>query len=164
VLGKYIDIDNDHYRVSGVVQGVPITMLYSYSDLYLPYTVPKSNYRNASYQGDYIAVLLAKNKEDLPKIQAEYQQIVSRIKPEDPKNFDELRSYADHYTESFTRAIMGKNNDTGIFYFYLIIGLFVFLFMLLPTINFVNINISRIMERSSEIGVRKAFGASSGKL
>lgn len=36
-----------------------------------------------------------------------------------------------------------------------------FLFMLLPTINLANMNISRIMERGSEIGVRKAFGASS---
>ena len=36
--------------------------------------------------------------------------------------------------------------------------------MLLPTLNLVNINISRIMERSSEIGVRKAFGASSKTL
>lgn len=33
--------------------------------------------------------------------------------------------------------------------------------MLLPAINLVNINISRIAERTSEIGVRKAFGASS---
>ena len=38
------------------------------------------------------------------------------------------------------------------------------LFMLLPTINLININISRIMERASEIGVRKAFGASSWTL
>ena len=30
---------------------------------------------------------------------------------------------------------------------------------LIPTVNLVNINISRIMERASEIGVRKAFGA-----
>ena len=37
----------------------------------------------------------------------------------------------------------------------------VLLFMLLPVLNLVNINLSRIMERSSEIGVRKAFGASS---
>jgi putative ABC transport system permease protein len=35
------------------------------------------------------------------------------------------------------------------------------LFMCLPTINLININVSRIRERSSEIGVRKAFGASS---
>jgi hypothetical protein len=33
------------------------------------------------------------------------------------------------------------------------------LFMLLPAINLVNLNISRIFERVSEIGVRKAFGA-----
>jgi putative ABC transport system permease protein len=38
------------------------------------------------------------------------------------------------------------------------------LFMLLPAINLININVSRIMERASEIGVRKAFGASSWTL
>jgi len=36
--------------------------------------------------------------------------------------------------------------------------------MLLPTINLININISRITERASEIGVRKSFGASSATL
>jgi putative ABC transport system permease protein len=41
---------------------------------------------------------------------------------------------------------------------------FVFLVMFLPAVNLVNINITRIMERSSEIGVRKAFGASAGTL
>jgi len=35
---------------------------------------------------------------------------------------------------------------------------------LLPTLNLVNINTSRILERASEIGVRKAFGASSKTL
>ena len=38
------------------------------------------------------------------------------------------------------------------------------LFILLPTVNLININVSRIMERRSEIGVRKAFGASSRAL
>ena len=39
-----------------------------------------------------------------------------------------------------------------------------FLFLLLPTVNLVNLNVSRIMERASEIGVRKSFGASSWTL
>ncbi len=39
-----------------------------------------------------------------------------------------------------------------------------FLFLLLPTVNLVNLNVSRIMERASEIGVRKSFGASSRTL
>jgi len=38
------------------------------------------------------------------------------------------------------------------------------LFMALPAVNLININISRILERASEIGVRKAFGASSATL
>jgi putative ABC transport system permease protein len=37
-------------------------------------------------------------------------------------------------------------------------------FLLLPTINLVSINMSRILERASEIGVRKSFGASSRHL
>jgi putative ABC transport system permease protein len=45
----------------------------------------------------------------------------------------------------------------------LLIGLGL-LFMLLPTVNLININVSRIMERASEIGVRKAFGASARTL
>ena len=38
------------------------------------------------------------------------------------------------------------------------------LFMALPALNLININLSRILERSSEIGVRKAFGGSSWNL
>ena len=38
------------------------------------------------------------------------------------------------------------------------------LFMLLPALNLVNLNTGRILERSSEIGVRKAFGATSTQL
>jgi putative ABC transport system permease protein len=41
------------------------------------------------------------------------------------------------------------------------LGVATFLFMLLPAVNLMNLNTSRIMERASEIGVRKAFGASS---
>jgi len=37
-------------------------------------------------------------------------------------------------------------------------------FMLLPALNLVNLNTGRIMERRVEIGVRKAFGATSSQL
>jgi putative ABC transport system permease protein len=38
------------------------------------------------------------------------------------------------------------------------------LYMLLPTVNMVNLNVIRIMELASEIGVRKAFGATARTL
>ena len=48
--------------------------------------------------------------------------------------------------------------------FYLWVSLIALLFMSMPAINLMNLNSSRIIERSSEIGVRKAFGASSNTL
>lgn len=159
VVGKYLEADNVQYKVCGVVKSVPITMPVTYADLYVPYTVSKTDYTHQSLMGDYSAVILAKDKDDFPKIRAEYAHVVSKIKPDE--GFDKFISSADPYVASFLASTpIGdpESGKTGKLLF--IILLFVLLFMLLPTLNLININISRIMERSSEIGVRKAFGAS----
>ena len=166
VVGKYIETDNVQYRVAGVVKSVPVTMIASYADIFVPYTVSKKDYRSRDYRGEYYAILMGNSKADLPKMKAEYASVVSKI-PTDPgsKEFTELYSYADTYFESFVRSSpLGGKTSSGITAFIVILVVFVLLFMLLPTLNLVNINISRILERSSEIGVRKAFGASSGTL
>jgi putative ABC transport system permease protein len=163
VVGKYITTDNIEYRVIGVVKDVPITMPYSYAHMYLPYTVNKADYRDKGYRGNYIAFLLARAEGDIPKIQDEFNGMASKI-PTDNKDFDKMYISADRYLESFTRVIFGDNSNTGKTGFIIALSIFAVLIMLLPTINLVNINISRIMERSSEIGVRKAFGASAGTL
>jgi putative ABC transport system permease protein len=160
VTGKYIEADNVQYRVSGVVRSVPVTMLISYADLYVPYTVSKTDYKQRSLMGNYTAVLLANSKADLPKIKAEYAGVVSKIKP-DNKEFDIFVSSAESYLASFLSSTpLGNPESNKVGKLIFILSIFVFLFMLLPTLNLININISRIMERSSEIGVRKAFGAS----
>ncbi len=163
VVGKYIEADDIQYRVTGVVRDVPVTMPHSYANMFLPYTVNKNDYRNRSYHGTYMAIILGKSKSDLPKIQAEFGDIVRRIPPES-KVYKSIFASADHYLDSFTRIIIGSSTDSGRTAFVLALSILALLFMLLPAINLVNINISRIMERSSEIGVRKAFGASSGTL
>jgi putative ABC transport system permease protein len=160
VVGKYIEADNVQYRVIGVVKSVPITMLISYGDLFVPYTVSKADLSVKTYTGNYNAVLLANSKSDLPKIQAEYANVVSKIPPEN-KDFTVLISSAEDYLTSFMS--LNNKSDGVTILFSIIIGFALFI-MLLPTLNLVNINISRIMERSSEIAVRKAFGASSRTL
>jgi len=164
VAGKYIEADNVKYRVAGVVKNVAITNLYSFADMYLPYTVSKANYKDESFVGHYNAILLANSKDDLPKIKAEFDQIVSRIPL--GKDWDLLIAHADSYLETFTREAFGgeTKSNSGFGYFVLAVTILALLFLLLPTLNLVNINTSRILERSSEIGVRKAFGASSSTL
>jgi putative ABC transport system permease protein len=161
VTGKYIEADNVQYRVIGVVKNVPVTLYMLYSDIYLPYTVSKSDYNDKGYGGGYTGILLATSKDDVPKMQKEYEQMVQRL-PVENKNFDKIYSHADTFVRGYVRT--GNEEKSGVTYALIAITIFVLLVMLLPTLNLVNINMTRIMERSSEIGVRKAFGASSKTL
>lgn len=163
VVGKYIEADNVKYRVIGVVKNVPITSYMLYSDIYLPYTVAKDNgwKTNKGYQGGYYGILLANSSADLDKMHNEYEQMIQRLKPEQ-KDFNKVSSHADTYVKSYVDT--GDDRNSGTFIAITAISIFAFILMILPTLNLVNINITRIMERSSEIGVRKAFGASSRTL
>jgi putative ABC transport system permease protein len=161
VIGKYISADNINYKVIGVVGNVSKTVNNFCGDMYLPYTISK-DYKNNDLMGGYNAVLLAKSKADVPKMKKEYDQMLKKVPI--PKDFDKLYSNADPFFVGMTRRIAGDGTNSGLTKVVSIISLFVLLFLLLPTINLVNINITRIMERSSEIGVRKAFGASSKTL
>ncbi|WP_221393453.1 ABC transporter permease [Dyadobacter sp. NIV53] len=165
VIGKYIEIENINYLVIGVVKGSPATRVYTYSDIYFPYTAPKSNYENKGMRGRYVAIVLAKNESDIPAIQSEFDSKIATISKtdiQDGQNFTVLivkaEKYFDHFLNTFAR-----DNSQKIFA-YTIAALVLAMFMGLPAINLVNVNVSRILERASEIGVRKAFGAPSKAL
>lgn len=163
--GQSITIENVSYRVIGVVRDVPITRLMVAGDVYLPYTVGKSQAGGKGLVGNYIGILMAKSPADFPRIREEYQHALGKIElPMEDEGFafKQLDSEARTYLEYFLNLGLIDLGSTGVFYS--VIAIFLLLFMLLPAINLVNLNVSRIMERSSEIGIRKAFGASSGKL
>ncbi|WP_295791172.1 ABC transporter permease [Mucilaginibacter sp.] len=162
VVGKLIEADNVKYRVTGVVKNVPITTYMLYSDIYLPYTVAKTDFRkDKGYQGGFYGIFLAKSSADLSKMHDEYEDMITRV-PLPSKDVIKIYSHADPYIRSYLDA--GDENHSGVAIALTAISIFALLVMLLPTLNLVNINITRIMERSSEIGVRKAFGASSRTL
>ncbi len=163
-VGKYISADNINYRVIGVVKNVSKTLYNFAGDMYIPYTVSKQDWNEVALLGNCNAVLLARSAEDVPKLKREFESMMTRVKTPD-KEFDKVSSHADSFFESLTRrSPAGDGEHSGAStVIRLLVGL-LFLFLLLPTINLVSINITRILERSSEIGVRKAFGASSSTL
>lgn len=161
VVGKPIEIENITYKVIGVVRGSPITRLFSYADVYFPYTTPKSNYQNAGFRGDYQAIVLTKKPEDLAAVRAEFQDRIRRIPVPGVENGFKY-ALVDVRSESywgFFLGILSGNNAARLALFYGVVGFLLLMIMGLPAINLVNLNVSRILERSSEIGIRKAFGA-----
>ena len=161
VIGQYISADNINYRVIGVVENVSGSVRNLTGDMYIPYTLSTDS-KDTGLMGTYNAILLARSEDDIPKMKKEFAQMVKKLPV--PPDFDKIYCNADGFKTSLTRRMAGNSTDDGLTKVFTVAGLFVLLFLLLPTINLVNINITRIMERSSEIGVRKAFGASSKTL
>ena len=161
VIGQYISADNINYRVIGVVENVSGSVRNLTGDMYIPYTLSTDS-KNTGLMGTYNAILLARSEDDIPKMKKEFAQMVKKLPI--PPDFDKIYCNADGFKTSLTRRLAGNSTNDGLTKVFTVAGLFVLLFLLLPTINLVNINITRIMERSSEIGVRKAFGASSKTL
>jgi putative ABC transport system permease protein len=89
-----------------------------------------------------------------------------RFQSPDPKTWDRLVAPIETLFEVTARGLFNdrRDQDSHPERLAALMALAALLFMLLPTVNLVNLNVSRILERASEIGVRKAFGASSRAL
>jgi len=162
-LGKTIEADGQRFRVVGVVPNVPLLRLVPFADIWVPISTSKTDSYKSEVVGDFMATILARSPKDLPHIR---DQVAARVPSvEVRKPFTRFFAAAETEFDAFARHFFGSHEarSSGGRLRLLIVGL-ALLFMLLPTINLVNVNVSRILERVSEIGVRKAFGASSRSL
>jgi putative ABC transport system permease protein len=168
VVGRSIEIDVKRYRIAGVVPNISAAHIYSYADVWVPYTLHRNVFSDSRLSGEFIPILLAPSTGAMTAMQAEFDQVMRRVEIPNPKEVQKLYAWADPVMASFTRQLVftpeNKAENSGLNTFYTVCTLLGLLFMLLPALNLVNLNVTRILERSSEIGVRKAFGASSGTL
>ena len=164
-VGKFFDADGQRFQVVGVVENVPAFRITTFADIWVPITTEKTDGYRSGFFGNYMGTVLAKSPADVKRIKREYAGVLTRVESPDPKKWDYASGGLDTPFETISRMIFSKRQTDaapGTLLAWLI-GLAV-LFMLLPTVNLVNLNVSRIIERSSEIGVRKSFGASSRTL
>jgi|SRR6476661_2072249 len=162
VAGRTLEIGPYRYRVAGVVPNVPAIRLYSSADVWLPYTLNAAEVNDQRLSGSYFTIILAPSTAAVPEVRAEFDQVMRRIPLPDPKLMQKLSAHADPPLAGFVRQLTAHEEDVddGMTLFLTGSTLLALLFMLLPALNLVNLNLTRIMERASEIGVRKAFGAS----
>jgi putative ABC transport system permease protein len=165
VAGRTIEIGPFRYRVTGVVPDVPSIRLYSSADVWAPHTVNPRGIEDKRYEGEYFAILLAPTTDAVAAMRTEFEQMMRRV-PLPNSRFSKIYAHADPMLAGVVRQITGnqETEDDGMGLFLTVCGVLALLFMLLPALNLVNLNVTRIMERASEIGVRKAFGASRGVL
>ncbi len=162
-VGKTIEADGQRFRVTGVVADVPIYRNNPFADIWVPIRTAKNDHYRSEYSGGFTGLILARSRAAFPEIRREFQARVSQIDLADLElpGVQVLSARPETYTEAASREILGTPVEkTRTAYLYACFAGLMVLFMLLPTISLININVSRILERASEIGVRKAFGAS----
>jgi len=164
-VGRTLEIDGEHFRVIGVVKDVSFLRITPFADVWLPIgTIQSDTYRTA-FRGNFMAAVLAPRPEAVPRLTEEYRAALAHVESPDPARFKEITSGMDTPFGMLSRMLFSRRLDTGRSGTLLgwLLGLAA-LFMLLPTVNLVNVSVSRILERASEIGVRRSFGASSWTL
>ena len=164
-LGRSLEVDNQRFRVVGVIENVSESRVVSSGDIYVPLTTAKTDAYKKELLGDCFGLLLARSAADMPAVKQELASRLTSVEMPD-REYDHFYAPAETYFESVAGRQFGNRNDDRshperLWGAMVLVGL---LFLLLPTVNLINLNVSRIMERASEIGVRKAFGASSRTL
>ncbi|QNK63232.1 ABC transporter permease [Pedobacter sp. PAMC26386] len=160
-MGKAINIQGITYRVIGVVKSAtPFSKVYS--DVYVPYTTDINiQQTDKAISGTYSAMLLAKTN-DVKKVRAELKfRLKRKITVSDA---DSIKVHAFTSLEQFSKTSSFNDDEPEYGKTATVVLIVLALFMLIPAISLVNINVTRIGERAEEIGIRKSFGATSGTL
>jgi len=171
-VGRSIEVEGRRYRIVGVVRDVPFLRLVPFADVWVPLTVARSDAWKRELRGGFMGVLLARSAADFPAIQAEFR---SRVAAVDLSGTEFKRASAEAETLFATiarlllrtgpsRAVVGRSESGFAGRLVAVLSGLALAFMALPTLNLVNLSVSRTLERASEIGVRRAFGASRAAL
>lgn len=165
-IGQSIEIGRQRYEVIGVVEDVSTIEMEAFSDIWVLYTTKPSNEYRDDLLDDFSALLFHSDPKKMIAMQQEYQQLISNdVILVNDSGYTIAKSSANNMLDKFVREINGSREaESGAEQVIFIAILLMLGFMLLPAINLINLNISRVIERTSEIGVRKAFGASSNQL
>jgi putative ABC transport system permease protein len=166
-LGKQIVVGSHSYEVVGVVRDEPETSSLSYSDVWVPITSGETRGWEQEFMGNNQILLYVNDPAKRDAVRAELAARVRAfaVNP-DPTRFDTLRVLATTPLQDLAAQALGRNDlrradwqsdPSALFIAALVVV--ALLFMALPAVNMVNLNVGRIMERAPEIGLRKAAGA-----
>jgi len=160
-LGQTFEADGQRFRVIGVVENVSILRSVPHADIWVPYTTAKTDAYKREIMGNWSAMALARDRASMAAIHEEFNSRLLRVELPS-KDYEAYVAPFETKIAGFARNMPlsdRKSPESQVWRLVSFMAGLGLLFVLIPTVNLVNINISRIMERASEIGVRKAFGA-----
>jgi len=168
VIGEEMVVDGKTFSVIGLYPHHGKIREFICPHMVVPYTIVNAEDQSTFYHGFYSTIYRKKQGVTPRQLKDEVNERAKTIPldhPSKPEGYNEVVLRAITYDEMIARGIYYDDNAEVSYNVmkWVLISLLLF-FTLLPTLNLINLNVSRIMDRSAEIGVRKAFGAHRGNI
>ena len=160
IVGKEFLLNHALYQVCGVVKDVSTLATQAYGQLWVPYTaggLDKDVWN--THMGMMTCILLAKSREDFPAIREEANRRLEEYNKIIGENGWKIISRNRPYDQETNAIAFGANVEPDL-KTHRRQQLIIFLILLIvPAINISSMTQSRLRQRVSEIGVRRAFGS-----
>lgn len=168
VVNEEMFINGKTYTVIGLYQNNGKIIEYVSPDAVSPYTTMDMSILNNFYFGPFEVMFLKDKNATAEQLKDEIKLAGTKVPIDHPDNENDFKDVVLKpmtYNEMYAQGVYYEDDaeDSFAIMKWVLSGLLAF-FTLLPTLNLINLNVSRIMDRSSEIGVRKAFGAHQGNI
>lgn len=153
-VGQYIRVDGSYFKVIGVHKFTPGGGFESDSDIYIPFTTYKKLYNSGENVGWF--AIAAYDDADVIQVEEDVKNTlkkIHRVSPDDERAFGSF-----NLGEMFNR-IMGFSN--GMTFLSMIVGIAT---ILAGVIGIGNILLISVKERTKELGIRRALGATPGEV
>ncbi|NDW12418.1 ABC transporter permease [Bacteroides sp. 214] len=166
--GKYVELDGNDYRVSGVVRDVSFAAKETYAQLWVPFTVkPEAIANTGKSEGTALlgalkVFILAPTASATAAVAAEAEGIIKQINAAQEKYVADMSGQP----EAYWKSVFRQSNNNRIDWAEIIqsLGFILLALLIIPAVNLAGMVSSRMEKRLAEMGVRKSFGASRGVL
>ena len=167
ILGQEMVLERERYTVRGIVRQPLRADDLVGADVFVPYTAVDNRLlgKPEDLQGSFTVVLLATSPAARAQIREQLDYLADNFVMPPGESFESLGLLHGTALEAFAMETVGSQNaDEAVWYLFVPVGILIIFFIVLPLLNLINLNLSRINERTSEIAVRKAFGADSSNI
>ncbi len=165
VVGQYFSYDGKDMQVVGVVADVTGTTPATAADLYIPLYYGGNNrpgQHDRGLLGSVAIYMTATSEDDLETLRAEVIDVLNRYDQEDKQFTNFWMDQPDVWWKSTFRDTCSSAPDIAGTIRSILYMLLALLFI--PAMNLCGMISSRMDERMSELGVRKAYGATNASL
>ena len=160
-LGQQIKMDNDMYKVTGVVEDVPENSHFSFNDL-ISFSTWSKNNKHAEegewFWNGFHTYLLLRDVQSAGKVRAKMAEFINRNIKKGGMYYEDLplQPLTEIYMAPQRSWENGPRGSMNNIYILSIIAIFI---LLIACFNYINLATARASRRLKEVGLRKSLGA-----